>query len=113
MFDTEKLANGDTIIQYPYFDKTPDIDDSIGGYACEPKTGVEAYFWMYTISDIINALSESGMYVEYFNEHKENFFDAGGMKNLGNGLYNYDFNENRFPMSFSLKARVKPDNKKS
>ncbi|MCL2378552.1 MAG: class I SAM-dependent methyltransferase [Defluviitaleaceae bacterium] len=106
MFDTGQLAKNITKIQYPYFSKKPDIDESIGGYASEPKGGVEAYFWMYKVSDIINALTSAGLHVEFFNEFCENFFDAGGCKSVGNGLFNYDFNEGLFPMSFSLKASV-------
>ena len=104
MFDTEKLSNNITEIKYPYFDKKPDLDTTIGGYASDVKHGVESYFWMYTISDIINALASAGLRIEYFNEFKENFYDAGGMKSVGGGLYNYDFNDILFPMSFSLKA---------
>ena len=58
---------------------------------------------------IINSLTSAGLHVEYFNEFRENFFDAGGCKSVGNGLYNYGFNEGAeglFPMSFSLKAIV-------
>jgi len=104
MFDTEKLRDGVTEIKYPYFDKTPDVDDSIGGYASEAKGGVQAYFWMHTVSDIINALISAGLRIDYFNEHKENFFDAGGLEYVGDGLFNYGFNDDKFPMSFSLKA---------
>ena len=107
MFDEAKLSKGITEIKYPYFGKIPGIDNSIGGYAGEAKKGVEAYFWMYTVSDIINSLTSAGLYIEYFNEFRENFFDFGGCKNLGNGLFNYDFNNNLFPMSFSLKAAVR------
>lgn len=32
--------------------------------------------------------------------------DAGRMTRQDNGLYNYEFNRDRFPMSFSLKATV-------
>jgi SAM-dependent methyltransferase len=106
IFDEEKLVNNVTEIKYPYFDKEPDIDDSIGGYAGEAKHGVQSYFWMHTISDIINALTSAGLHIEYFNEFRENYFDAGGMQDVGNGLFNYDFNDNKFPMSFSLKASV-------
>jgi hypothetical protein len=28
------------------------------------------------------------------------------MKDMGNGLWNYDFNDGKFPISFSLKATV-------
>ena len=106
MFDTKKLRDGVTEIKYPYFDKTPDVDDSIGGYATEARRGVQAYFWMYTVSDIINALASAGLRMEYFHEFRENFFDAGGLASVGDGLFNYGFNGNQFPMSFSLKASV-------
>lgn len=105
MFNTELLAKNTLELQYPYFDKTADEDDSIGGYASQAKYGVKAYFWMYTVSDIINSISGAGMHIDYFHEFAENFFNPGGMVPLGNGLFNYDFNTNRFPMSFSLKAR--------
>jgi SAM-dependent methyltransferase len=106
MFDTEQLSQNITKIQYPYFGKEPDIDDSIGGYASDVKYGVKAYFWMYTVSDIINSLASAGLHIEYFNEFKENFYDAGGMKDVEGFLCNYDFNKDLFPMSFSLKASV-------
>lgn len=106
-FDTDKLSENITEIQYPYFSKVPDVEDSIGGYASEPKSDVKAYFWMYTVSDLINSLTEAGLHINYFNEFKENFYDTGGMKSQGgNGLYNYDFNHEHIPISFSLKATV-------
>jgi len=104
MFDTEKLRDGITEIKYPYFDKTPDVDDSIGGYATETRRGVQAYSWMYTVSDVINALAGAGLRIEYFHELRENFYDAGGLSSVEDGLFNYPFNDCKFPMSFSLKA---------
>lgn len=107
MFNEAKMANSEIEILYPYFCKIPDVNDSIGGYASERKEGVKAYFWMYTVSDLINSLTGAGLHIEFFNEFKELFFDAGGMEKVdGSGLYNYAFNENKFPMSFSLKATV-------
>jgi len=106
MLDESKMADNIADIKYPYFGKEPDIDDSIGGYASEIKRDVKAYFWMYTVSDLINSLTNAGLHIEYFNEFQENFFNAGNMSNIGDGLYNYDFNNGRFPISFSLKATV-------
>jgi SAM-dependent methyltransferase len=106
MFDECISDNILKINKYPYFGKEPDVDDSIGGYASEPKKGVKAYFWMYTVADLINSLTDAGLHVEYFHEFQENFFDAGKMKYIGDGFWNYDFNDNKFPMSFSLKATV-------
>ncbi len=107
MLNTEKLPKEVLEVQYPYFGKLPDVDDSIGGYASEPKHGVKAYFWMYTVSDLINSLTSAGLHIEYLNEFKENFFNAGGMEIVGeNGLFNYDYNNDKFPMSVSIKATV-------
>ena len=106
-FDEGKLAAETYEIKYPYFGKEPDIDDSIGGYACEPEKGVKCYFWMHTISSIINALSSAGMHIEFFNEFPENFFNSGGMAPIPEtGLYRYAYNADKYPMSFSLRASV-------
>ena len=112
MFDARKLSENITEIKYPYFGKEPDVDDSIGGYASETKYGVKSYFWMFTVSDVINSLISAGLHIEYFNEYRENFFDEGGCKSVGDGLFNYDFNNDLFPMSFSLKATVYQQNRR-
>ncbi|MDR0897498.1 MAG: class I SAM-dependent methyltransferase [Oscillospiraceae bacterium] len=106
MFDEHKLPDNKMEVKYPYFGKEPDVDEWIGGYASEPRRGVQAYSWMYTVSDILNALIAAGLHIDYFHEFQENFFNARGMKELGNGLWNYEFNGGRFPISFSLRAKV-------
>jgi len=106
MFDENKLSDNISEIKYPYFGKEPDVDESIGGYASETKSGVRAYFWMYTVADIINSLTSAGLHIEYFHEFQENFWCMDGMKNMGGGLWNYDYNDGKFPASFSLKATV-------
>ena len=106
MFDESKLVEGETIIKYPYFKTKPDIDGTIGGYASASKGGVETYFWQYKISDVINSLVFAGLRLEFFNEFKENFWDSCGCEKVDDGLYNYQYNADLFPMSFSLKATV-------
>jgi SAM-dependent methyltransferase len=106
MFDERKLPDNILEVKYPYFGKEPDVDEWIGGYASAPKNGVRTYFWMYTIGDIINLLTAAGLHIQYFHEFQENCCDAGGMKYMANGLWNYDYNDGKFPISFSLKATV-------
>jgi len=106
MFDESKLNDGVTEIKYPYFKKDPDVDNSIGGYASEVKEGVETFFWMYKVSDVLNSLISAGLHVEFFHEFQENFYDLGGGKRVDGNLYNFDYNKGLFPMSFSLKASV-------
>lgn len=105
MLDEDKLRDGCFEIKYPYFEKSPDVEDTIGGYASDLKNGVKAYFWMHTMADIINALTAAGMQGDIVNEYSENFFDSGGMSpSKKAGLYEYPHNRNRYPMSFSLRA---------
>ncbi len=106
-FDESQLDSQRYEIKFPYFGVEPDVDDSIGGYASEVKHGVRAYFWMHTVSDIINALTKAGLHVEFFNEFPENFFDSGNMRpSKKTGMYEYAYNTDKYPMSFSLKASV-------
>lgn len=108
-FDENRLDKQIYDIKYPYFGKSPDVDDSIGGYAAETKTGVKAYFWMHTLSEIINALIKAGLHIEMFNEYTQNFWDSGNMKfSDKSGMYEYDYNTDKYPMSFSLRASVYP-----
>lgn len=108
-FDEKKLDDGIYDIKYPYFCKSPDVSDSLGGYDSEKGEAIKAYAWMHTVSDIINSLASNGMHIEYFHEFTENFFDSGNgvMKpDTQKGLYHYEFNKDKFPMTFSLKATV-------
>jgi SAM-dependent methyltransferase len=108
-FDEQKLDDGIYDIKYPYFEKSPDVSDSLGGYSSEQGKSIKAYCWMHTVSDIINSLASNGMHIEYFHEFTENFFDSGNgvMKpDIQTGLYHYEFNQDKFPMTFSLKASV-------
>ena len=105
--DEEKLRRAEYDIKYPYFGKSPDADDYIGGYASERKYGVTNYFWMHTVSDIINALASAGLHIEFFNEFPDNFFDSGDMvADPENELFYYEYNRDKYPMSFSLKATI-------
>ncbi|WNF38564.1 class I SAM-dependent methyltransferase [Bacillaceae bacterium IKA-2] len=104
--DEEKLRENQVTIKYPYFSKTPDQDNSIGGYASEPKEAT-SYFWMYTVSDIINALSEAGLVIEFFNEFDSLAWNNGGMEKIEKGLYQYPYFKGKFPFQFSVKATVR------
>jgi len=105
--DETKLAQDLYEIKYPYFKKTPDLETTIGGYAAEVRGGVEAYFWVHPVSEIINSLIGAGLRIEFFNEYAENFFNSGGMQRSAKaGLYEYSHNRDKYPMSFSLKASL-------
>lgn len=104
--DEQKLKNNELSIKYPYFNKIPDEDTTIGGYASKPKKA-RNYFWMYTVSDIINSLVNAGLSIEFFNEYDKLFYDMGEMERIEKGLFHYPHLRGKLPFIFSLKATVK------
>lgn len=61
----------------------------------------------YTVSDMISSLINAGLRIEFFHECTESIFDSGNMlpSNI-EGLFQYAYNTDKYPMSFSLKASV-------
>lgn len=104
--DEEKIRENILDLKYPYFGQEPDVSDTIGGYASERKNAT-CFFWMYTVGDLVNALTEAGLVVEFLHEHDVLFYDNGGMEQVEKGLYRYPFLQGRLPLSFSLKATVR------
>lgn len=103
MFDEEAIGNGELVIKYPYYNEAPDEDGYIGGYASQAKEA-QNYFWSYKISDVINALSSAGLFVEYVKEYDRCVEGMGGTKKDESGLcYLPDF-KGKLPLTFSLKA---------
>jgi hypothetical protein len=76
----------------------------IGGYASNPKKA-KNYFWMHTISDILNALIEAGLTIERVNEFDTLAWNHGNMTSLNNGLFYYKGLEKMIPLTLSVKAR--------
>lgn len=106
VFDEEKMTAGVLEIAYPYFERKPDREDTIGGYA-GPAREAENYFWMYTVGDVINALARAGLCIEFFNEFDTLCYDMGGMERVGHNAYRSVHFRARLPLSFSLKATVR------
>ncbi len=96
------------VVKYPYFRKTADRDEWIGGYASEPKRAVN-YAWMCTVGEIINALSEAGMHVEWFHEFDWLYYRLSAEKQVRDdqGRWIFPEHEGRLPFTFSLKATIR------
>ena len=107
MFDD--THEGELRIKYPYFhqkqpfhfdDDHPDYSDS--SYVPKNKT----YEWMWSISDIINALIRSGLKIEMFNEYNRTFYPAlPGMVNTEDDWWILKDYQGMIPLMFSLLAR--------
>ena len=107
MFDDTK--EGDLQIKYPYFhqkepihfdDDHPDYSDH--GYIPVNKT----YEWMWSISDIVNALIRNGLKIEMLNEYDKSFYQAlPGMVRTEDGWWILKKYLGMIPLTFSLRAR--------
>jgi ubiquinone/menaquinone biosynthesis C-methylase UbiE len=106
IFNEEALSQGKLKMTYDYFNAEADEDDPIGGYASETKYSTN-YWWNHTLSDIINALIEAGLVIEYVHEFDTLFWNIGGMEKVSKYLYQYPQFKNKFPMSYSIKASIK------
>lgn len=103
VFDDDQLNKDIFEIYYRYFEKEAEEDDMIGGYASELKKA-KNYFWMYTMSDVVNALSDSELFIEYIHEYDRCAKGIGGTKEDSDKLYYHPKFEGFIPLSFSIKA---------
>jgi len=106
MFDEENLTKNELSIKYPYFSKNPDQCEEIGGYAAEPRKAIN-FSWMFTVSDIINSLTEAGLVIEYFNEFDTLCYKLGDMEKVEEAQFQNPFYKGKMPFQFSLKATVR------
>jgi SAM-dependent methyltransferase len=107
MFDDSN--EGELRIKYPYFhqnnpfhfdDEHPDYSDS--SYVPVNKT----YEWMWSISDIMNALIHHGLQIETFNEYDRSFYRAlPGMVETEDGWWILKDYQGMIPLTFSLRAK--------
>ena len=104
--DEEKLP--ELAVKYPYFSKTPDEDEWIGGYACEPRKSVN-YGWMYTVGELVNSLSKAGMHIEWFHEFDWLYYRISAEKQERDERGGWSFPElkGKLPFTFSLKATIR------
>lgn len=98
----------DLVVKYPYFQKKPDRDEWIGGYASEAKYGIN-YSWMYTMGELINALSQAGLHIEWLHEFDWLYYKLSEDKQRqdANGKWIYPEHQGRLPFTFSLKATIR------
>ncbi|QQG40641.1 MAG: class I SAM-dependent methyltransferase [Candidatus Levyibacteriota bacterium] len=101
------ILSYDFKISYNYFDKGPDIDDSEGTYAdWNAPIKSPTYVWSYTISNVINALTQQGLKIEYVHEFPFTMYDQfpGFMKINEKNQYVLKNKKIQIPLLFSIKA---------
>lgn len=101
------ILSYDFKMQYDYFDKGPYLDDADGSYTNwnEKIKGI-TYEWSYTISDVVNALLQTGLTIEYIHEFPFTMYNQfpGFMKKNTKGQYILKNTKVKVPLLFSLKA---------
>lgn len=96
------------VVKYPYFRKNADRCEWIGGYAAKPKSAVN-YGWMYTVGEIITALSQAGLHIEWFHEFDWLYYKLSAEKQIKDeqGNWVYPEYQGKLPFTFSLKATIR------
>jgi hypothetical protein len=94
------------VVSEPYFDIGPIEETSDGSYA-DPSAVVEhktSYQWRHSLSDVINALADSGLRVEFLHELPFSTFQwLPSMVKGEDGWWRVPGHDN-VPFLFSLKA---------
>jgi len=106
ILDEDSFALKEFAYKYPYFNRQLDKSDTIGGYASGGKTA-ECYYWMFSVSDVINALIGAGLEILYFHEFDRICYNVGGMEKLDTAQYQHPEWLGKLPMQFSIKAKLK------
>jgi SAM-dependent methyltransferase len=106
VWDETKLP--ELLIRYPYFAKPADRDEWIGGYAAEPRRATN-YSWMYTLGEVVTALSQAGLHVEWLREFDWLYYQCSAERQERDeaGGWVYPELRGKLPFTFSLKATVR------
>ncbi|HVT01385.1 MAG TPA: methyltransferase domain-containing protein [Patescibacteria group bacterium] len=93
---------------YKYFDRGPFLDDSDGTYTDWNGTTIkgETYEWSYTMGDIISAITNAGLKIEFVHEFPYTMYEQfpGLMRKNKKGEYVLRNKKIEVPLLFSLKA---------
>ncbi len=93
--------------RYPYFLKEPLSFEIKGSYA-DPAAQVKAkteYEWQHTLADIVTALIEAGLEIEFLHEHPFSVYGQLPMLQPdGTGYWRFPQGAQPIPLMFSLKA---------
>jgi 2-polyprenyl-3-methyl-5-hydroxy-6-metoxy-1,4-benzoquinol methylase len=93
--------------RYPYFLKEP-LSFEIKGTYADPAAQVKAsteYEWQHTLADIVTALVDAGLHIEFLHEHPFTVYQQLPMLQAdGTGYWRFPQGAQPIPLMFSLKA---------
>ena len=96
--------DGKSTMKYHYNRKEVIYDEYEGTYANQASKMVsKEYGWNHGLSEVVNALIEAGLQIDYLNEYDESPYDVfPDLEKLDNGMYK--MKNQLFPMLFEIKA---------
>jgi SAM-dependent methyltransferase len=93
-------------MKYGYHQKEAIYEEYEGTYAEDggPKMTSKEYGWNHSLGEVINALIEAGLEIEYLNEHNASPYDVfPDLAKNSDGMF--ELKEKLYPLLFEVKAR--------
>lgn len=93
--------------RYPYFLKEPLVFEDLGSYVDRTARLMASkdYEWNHGLGDIVSALIEAGLKIEFLHEHAFTVFEQlPFLVPSGNGTWKFPKGAQPIPLMFSLKA---------
>jgi 2-polyprenyl-3-methyl-5-hydroxy-6-metoxy-1,4-benzoquinol methylase len=102
MFD---YIEGKPVMKYGYMQDEVIYEEYQGTYADnDSKMISKEYGWNHGLSEVINALTEAGLHIEYLNEYHESPYDVlPNLVTTESGMYTTK--DQLYPLIFEVKAR--------
>lgn len=92
------------IMKYSYMQSGPIYEEYEGTYADENSKMIsKEYGWNHGLGDVVSALTEAGLHIEYLKEHDESPYDVlPNLTRTDSGMY--VTKDKLYPLIFTLKA---------
>ena len=101
MFD---YTSGEPVLKYGYDQKEAIYEEYKGTYADMSSSMIsKEYGWNHGLGEVVSALTEAGLHIEFLREHEESPYDVlPDLQQNENGLY--VTKDRLYPLLFELKA---------
>ena len=89
---------------YGYFHREVSIQGNAPSYAGAQPIESPAYEWQHTLGDVVTALIEAGLRIEFLHEFPFCSQERSGMERCGNGRWRFPNRGESFPHMYSIRA---------
>ncbi len=105
---TDVFGDEDLSVEYDYFRREPIVWDEPGTYADFDAETVHnrTYEWLHTLGDVVSAVVEAGLVLEFLHEHSYTLFPRWPfLEKSGFDTYRLPEGTPELPLMYSLRAR--------